>query len=105
MCPNGDEYELDSDFEDEDEASSPMELGATLTSLPCERNLVITLEGRSSILILPARAQLKDTGQTNNRKAALKDPGLLLSWMEVSDTSSLLCGFSITSSQRQGLGS
>ena len=97
MCPNDDKYELDSDFEDEEDPSSLVDLGAS--SLPCERNLAVALKGRSSIPILSARAYL-DAGQANNRNAALKDPGLLsLNWMEVSDMSLLLCGFSITSSQ------
>lgn len=45
LCPEGHEYELDSDFEDEDEASSQ----------PCEHDSdQVTLEGRSSIPILSA---------------------------------------------------
>jgi hypothetical protein len=55
LCPEDQEYELDSDFEDDDEASSPL----------CGRDSdQATLEGRSSILILSARAYFETwTGQ------------------------------------------
>ena len=55
LCPEDHEYEIDSDFEDEDEVTSPS----------CERDSdQATLGGRSSIPILSARVQSETrTGQ------------------------------------------
>lgn len=52
-CPDDYDYELDSDFEDEDKASPPVELCGS--SPPYGRNRP-TLEGKSSIRTLSARA-------------------------------------------------
>ena len=63
LCPQGHEYELDSDSEDEDEASFP------------PRGDPTTLEGRSSILILSARAYFGIPGRPAIRMQNRKVPG------------------------------
>lgn len=53
-CPDGYEYEFDSDYEDEDYPSSLGDSPDAL-SLPSESNATTTLKGRSSVPIPCAR--------------------------------------------------
>lgn len=75
MCPNDYDYELDSDFEDEDEASSPVERCGLSPS--DERNIAI-IEGMSSIRTLSAQAYFATPDGPTIRKQHRKVEQLFL---------------------------